>query len=86
MGAGVQNGEKEHSIGDLSVEPLVLVKWEPSSLGAKPSENVPAHGHDDNHCVDTEDQTSTTRNPHGELKTVKGSETLITLLLPPVDC
>lgn len=51
MSASVENGEEQHGIGNLSMEPHRLVKRHPSSLGAKPSKNIPAHRHDNNHGV-----------------------------------
>jgi hypothetical protein len=52
MSTGVEDGEEEHGIGDLSVEPHGLVKWHPPSFGSKPTKNVPAHRHDNDHGVD----------------------------------
>jgi hypothetical protein len=52
MSAGMHNGEEKHGIGDLSMEPLRLIKRCPSSLGTEPAQDVPAHWHDNDHGVD----------------------------------
>jgi hypothetical protein len=52
MRRDVENGEEQHSVGDLSVEPHGFIERRPPHLGSEPSENVPAHGHNDNHGVD----------------------------------
>jgi hypothetical protein len=64
MRCDVKDGEKQHSVSDLSVEPLGLVEWEPSRLGSEPTEDVSAHRHDDDHSVDTQNQTGTSRDPY----------------------
>jgi hypothetical protein len=71
MSTCVQDGKEKHGVCDLFVEPLVLVERRPSSLWSKPSEDVSAHGHNDNHSVDRQNQTSTSRYPHGELESIK---------------
>jgi hypothetical protein len=71
MSTGVEDSEEEHGVGDLSVEPHGLVKWHPSSFGSKPTKNVPAHGHDNDHGVDRQDETSTSRYPNGVLEAVE---------------
>jgi hypothetical protein len=52
MSAGMHNGEEKHRVGDLSMEPLRLIKRCPSSLGTEPAQDVPAHWHDNDHGVD----------------------------------
>lgn len=60
----MKDGEEEHSIGDLTMEPLRLIERQPSCLRPKPTKNVAAHRHDDDHCVDTQDKTRTSRYPY----------------------
>jgi hypothetical protein len=48
----VEDSEEQHSVGNLSVEPLRLIKWQYAHLGTEPSEDISAHWHDDNHGVD----------------------------------
>lgn len=50
----VENGEEQHSISNLSMEPLGFVKRHEARLGSEPSENVSAHRHNDNHSVNGE--------------------------------
>lgn len=59
MGCGVSDGEYEHSVCDLSVEPHRLVKRKPSDLGPNHSKNVSAHRHNNDHGVDRQHETST---------------------------
>lgn len=47
----VQNGEVDHGVGDLSVEPDGLIKRQDAHLGSQPSENISAHGHNDHHGI-----------------------------------
>jgi len=54
MRCDVKDGEKQHSVSDLSMEPLGLVEWEPSRLGSEPTKDISAHRHDDDHSVDTQ--------------------------------
>lgn len=84
MRSCVKDGEDQHGVGDLSVEPHRLVEREPPRLGPQPSENVSAHGHDDDHGVNGQDQTGTSRYPYGELKGVKRRKTSVASLFPPV--
>jgi hypothetical protein len=51
MGCYVEDSEEQHSVSNLSMEPLGLVKWQYANLGAEPSEDVSAHRHDNDHCV-----------------------------------
>jgi len=80
----MDDGEEEHAVGDLSMEPDGLVKRQPSDLGPDHSQDVPAHGHDNDHSVDREHQTSTSRNPDRVPQSIEGGETIIIELLPPV--
>ena len=52
MRCHVENGEEQHSISNLSMEPLGFVKRHEAGLGSEPSEDVSAHRHNDNHGVD----------------------------------
>jgi hypothetical protein len=52
MSTSVEDCEEQHGVCDLLVEPHVLVERCPSSLRSQPSENVSAHGHNDDHSID----------------------------------
>jgi hypothetical protein len=84
MGRSVNDGEHEHGVGDLTMEPYRLIEGQPSDLRPDDSKNVSAHGHNDHHGVDGQYETGTSRYPHGKLKTIKRRQALITLLFPPV--
>jgi hypothetical protein len=51
MRRSVDDGKQEHAVGYLSVEPHGLVERNPSDLWSYDSQDVPAHGHDDDHGV-----------------------------------
>ena len=59
MRGHVSDGEHQHCVRNLSVKPHGFVEWQPSYLGSDCAENVSAHGQDNNHGVNRENQTST---------------------------
>jgi hypothetical protein len=83
MRTSVEDSEEEHGVGNLPMEPHGLVKWHPSSFRSKPTKNVSAHRHDDDHGVNRQDKTSTSRYPNGVLKGVQRSQTSVAGLFPP---
>lgn len=44
VGCGVDNGEEEHAVRGLAMEPLEFVQRDPFDLWSKPGYNVSAHG------------------------------------------
>ena len=48
----VEDSEEEHGVSHLSMKPLRFIKRQKARLGSEPSEDISAHGHDDNHGVD----------------------------------
>jgi hypothetical protein len=56
----VGNGEEQHGIGELSVEPDVLIEGNKLDLGADPSHDSPAHWQEDEHSIEGQNQTGTT--------------------------
>lgn len=83
MTSCVDDGEQQHGIRHLSVEPHRLVERQEAHLGSDDTEDVPAHGHDDDHGVDGKHKTSASRDPDGELQSIKRRKTNVTLLFPP---
>lgn len=67
MGRNVQNREEQHSVSDLSVEPHGFVQGQYPDLRPDHSQDVSAHGHHDDHGINGENKTSTSRYPDGEL-------------------
>lgn len=53
------------------MHPQILIKGEEADLGSDPSHNGSADGEQDEHAVDAEHQTSTSRNPHRVFQRVK---------------
>ena len=66
-------GKHEHSISDLAMEPLALIKRKPSHLRSQPSQNISAHRQKDERGIKGEDQTSTSRQPYRESQGIETS-------------
>lgn len=77
------NGEEQHRIRDLAMEPKVLIQRQKPKLGSKPSYYCPTNWEQYEQPVETQYQTSTTRNPDGELEAVETGESRIGCLLIP---
>lgn len=77
MGGNVNDREEQHGVGDLSMEPKVLIQRQPLDLGTDPSHQGAAHGDQDECAIDCKRQTSTTREPDGELERVETGQTVI---------
>ena len=83
VSSDVGNCEEQHRICDLTMEPEVLVQWQEPDLGPKPSYQCPTHWEQNEQPVETQHQTSTTRNPDGELEAVETREPRIGRLFVP---
>ena len=71
MGCGVNHCEKGHRVSDLTVEPDVFVgREEPGQLGTDDLDDVAKHGDEDHATIISQDETSATRAPDGEGKSV----------------
>lgn len=66
----MKDAEKEERVRKLAMHPQILVKREETNLGSDPAHNGSADGKQDQHAVDAENQTGTSRNPHGEFERV----------------
>lgn len=67
----MKDAEKEERVRKLTVHPQVLIKREEANLGSDPAHNGSADGKQDQHAVDAENQTGTSRNPHGEFERIQ---------------
>ena len=47
VGSGVHSRPDEQAVRHLAMEPLALIKWQPSDFGSDIAEDVPAHGKED---------------------------------------
>lgn len=63
MGGGVDDGEEKHSICQLSVHPDVLIERKEPNGRSDPFHDGPAHRQQDQHTIDAQYQTGTTRAP-----------------------
>lgn len=86
MGSGMDNGEEEQAICNLSMEPLRLVQRQPSNLGSHNTQDGPAHRKQYQAAIIGENQTSTTRNPDRVFKAVEKGQTRVLGLLDPSVC
>lgn len=68
------------------MHPQILIKGEEADLGSDPSHNGSADGEQDEHAVDAEHQTSTSRNPHRVFQRVKTCQPWIGGLFIPSIC
>lgn len=83
MSSYVGNCEEQHRICDLTMEPEVLVQRQEPDLGPKPPHQCPTYWEQNEQPVETQHQTSTTRNPDGELEPVETREPRIGRLFVP---
>jgi hypothetical protein len=75
VGGRVDHGPECHGVGNLTMEPDVLVRRErPGQLGADEADDVAEHRDEDHAAVQGEDETGTTGRPHGPLEGVQTSE------------
>ena len=65
MCGGVYDRPEEHLVGDLSMEPDVLVRRKrPSELWTDDTDDVAQHRDQNEAAIERKDETSTTRNPN----------------------
>ncbi len=83
MGGGVDNGEQEHRICELPVHPNVLIERKEPDFGPDEAHNRSADGQQDEHAIDTQDQTGSSRYPDRVLQCVETRQADIGRLLPP---
>jgi hypothetical protein len=75
VGGSVDHGPKGHRVGDLTMEPYVLVGGEkPSELWSDYTNDVSQHRDEDETTVIGEDEASASRSPDGELQGVEARE------------
>ena len=72
MGRGMGHRPEGHGVGDLSMEPNVLVGGkEPCKLGTDDTNDVAQHRDKDETAIECEYQTGATRNPNREFEAVQ---------------
>jgi len=86
MRSRVNHSPEEHLVSDLTMEPDILVgREEPRQLGANDSNDVTEHGHENHATIESENQSGTTRRPHGPLEGVQTSQPIVSgLRVPPI--
>jgi len=87
MSSGVHHGPESHGVGDLTMEPDVLIGGEqPSQLGSYDLDDITQHGYEDHKPIECEDKSSTTGRPHRPFETVECGEFEIGGLTVPSIC
>jgi len=81
--SSVDDGEEQHRVSNLPMEPEVLVEGKPPDLGTNPSDDSSADRQQDQSTIYGQNQTSSSGNPHGELKTVQTGQPGICRLFIP---
>ena len=84
MGAGVDDGEQQHGIRSLAVEPLALVQRQELDFRPQKAEDVAAHGQQDQPAVQSQTQAGSARYPHGIAERVEPGQPLVGHLAVPV--
>ena len=75
VSSDVNNGPEEDLIGDLSVEPDILIRRErPGESRSNDTNDVAQHWNQDETTVEGEDETSTTRAPNGPFQRVQAGK------------
>lgn len=75
VSSGVDHGPECHGVGNLPVEPDVLVGGEePGNAGADNTDNVAQHRDENQATIECEDQTSTPRRPYRPSERVQSRE------------
>ena len=70
----MQDGEKEHGVCRLSVEPLALVERQELDLWAQEPQDIAAHGQQDQAAVEQQHQSGAARYPHRVRQAVEGGQ------------
>ena len=72
MSGGVDHGPECHGIGNLPMEPDVLIgREEPSQFRADEAKNVAQHRDEDQASIESQDKTGATRSPDRPLEGVE---------------
>ena len=78
MSGGVDHGPESHRVGDLTVEPDVLVGGEePGDAGANDTNDVAQHGDEDQATIEGKDETGTAGRPDGPGEAVESGQLLV---------
>jgi hypothetical protein len=71
VAGSVHNGEEKHGIGELAMEPEVLVEGQETKLRPDNTDERPADRAENKRAIDRQDETGTSGNPHGEFERVE---------------
>lgn len=79
----MDNTEEKHRVRKLPVHPDVLIERDEPDLWSDEAHDGPADGQQNEHAIDAQDQSGSSRQPYGILKCVEAGQADIALLLPP---
>lgn len=71
MTSSVERGKEKHRVGELAMEPQILVEGKEPKLWANNTDERPADREKNEHAIDSQDETGTTGNPDGVFERVK---------------
>ena len=78
MSGGVDHGPERHGVGNLSVEPDVLVGGEkPGHAGADNADDVAQHGDENEAPIEGKNEPSSSRRPNRPCQPVQGGQLLV---------
>ena len=67
----MRDSEDEQGIGELAMEPQVLVERQETKLWPDNADKRPADREENEHAIDRQNKTGTSGNPHGVLERVE---------------
>jgi hypothetical protein len=72
---------KQNLVGDLPVEPDILISGEqPSQFGPDNTDDIAQHGDQDHGTIESQDETRSTRRPDREAQGIESSQPSISFL------
>lgn len=78
---GVYHGPESHGVGDLSMEPDVLIcREKPCEAGTNDTNDISQHWNQNEATIEGEGETCPSRNPYGECQSVESREFLVCFL------
>lgn len=83
VSSNMADRKEQHGVGDLTMEPQVLIQGDKPELWPEPPHQRPTYWQQDKQCVERQDQPGTSGYPHGKLQCVETRQARIGRLLVP---
>lgn len=86
VSGSMDHSPESHRVGDLTVEPDVLVgREQPLNLGSDDTNDIPKHGKENKTSVEGKNETCTTGGPYGPRQSIESSKLRVGCLsVPPI--